>query len=81
MNKSIPSLLCRVCEQAEETILHLLSSCPSLAVSTYLYCHNLVRSKCPTLAPLKSIFTATESYLMVHTQATTCCGAFKRFYH
>ena len=44
MNKSIPSLLCRVCGQAEETILHLLSSCPSLAVSTYLYRHNLVAS-------------------------------------
>ena len=44
MNKSIPSLLCRVCGQAEETILHLLSSCPSLAVFTYLYCHNLVAS-------------------------------------
>ena len=42
MNKSIPSLLCRVYGQAEETILHLLSSCPSLAASTYLYCHNLV---------------------------------------
>ena len=44
MNKSIPSLLCRVCGQAEETILHLLSSCPSLAVSAYLYRHNLVAS-------------------------------------
>ena len=44
MNKSIPSLLCRVCGQAEETIFHLLSSCPSLAVSTYLYHHNLVTS-------------------------------------
>ena len=44
MNKSIPSLLCRVCGLAEETILHLLSSCPSLAVSTYFYCHNLVAS-------------------------------------
>ena len=42
MNKSIPSLLCRVCGQAEETILHLLSSCPSLAASTHLYRHNFV---------------------------------------
>ena len=44
MNKNIPSLLCRVCGQAEETILHLLSSCPSLAVPAYLYRHNLVAS-------------------------------------
>lgn len=42
MNKQVPSLQCRVCGQAEETILHLLSACPSMAVSAYLYRHNLV---------------------------------------
>jgi len=44
MNMTLPSLLCRVCGQAEETIVHLLSSCSVLAVSAYLYCHNLVAS-------------------------------------
>jgi len=44
MSMTLPSLLCRVCRQAEETIVHLLSSCPVLAVSAYLYHHNLVAS-------------------------------------
>ena len=44
MNKSLSSLMCRVCGQAEETIIHLLPSCPLLAVFAYLYCHNLVAS-------------------------------------
>ena len=37
MGKHLPSLMCRVCGQAEETIIHLLSSCPSLAPTAYLY--------------------------------------------
>ena len=44
MGKRLPSLMCRVCGQAEETIIHLLSSCPSLAPTAYLYRHNLVAS-------------------------------------
>ena len=36
--------MCRVCGQAEETILHLLSACPQLAATAYLYLHNLVAS-------------------------------------
>ena len=45
MMKSVPSVMCRVCGQAEETIVHLLSVCPQLtATAAYLYCHNLVAS-------------------------------------
>ena len=42
MHKHVPSLLCRVCGQSEETIVHLLSACPKLATSVYLYRHNLI---------------------------------------
>ena len=42
MHKHVPSLLCRVCGQSEETIVHLLSACPKLATSAYLYRHNLI---------------------------------------
>ena len=76
MKKNIPSLLCRVCGQAEETILHLLSSCPSLAVSTYLYRHNLVASVLHWhLSKFLSI--PIEGHLVVHPQATTCSGEFQ----
>ena len=42
MHKPIPSLLCRECGTAEETIVHLLAACPSLATTEYFYRHNLV---------------------------------------
>ena len=42
MHKTVPSVLCRVCGQSEETIVHLLAACPLLAASAYLYRHNLV---------------------------------------
>jgi len=42
MHKSVLTLLCRVCGQAEETIVHLLAACPVLALTAYLYRHNLV---------------------------------------
>ena len=42
MHKSVPSLPCRVCGTAEETIVHLLVACPSLATIEYFYRHNLV---------------------------------------
>lgn len=32
----------QVCGQAEETIVHLLAACPVLALTAYLYRHNLV---------------------------------------
>ena len=44
MMKSVPSVMCRVCGQAEETILHLMAACPRLATSAYLYRYNLVAS-------------------------------------
>ena len=44
MMKSVPSVKCRVYDQAEEMILHLMAACPRLATSTYLYRHNLVAS-------------------------------------
>ena len=42
MHKSVPSLLCRVCGIAEETIVHLLAGCPLLATTEYFYRHNLM---------------------------------------
>ena len=39
MHKPVPLLMCRMCHQAEETIVHLLSACVSTA---YLHRHNLV---------------------------------------
>ena len=41
MHKSILSLMCRVCGSAEETIVHLLAACPTLAPTAYLRRHNL----------------------------------------
>jgi len=42
MKKNVPSILCRICGQAEETILQLLSACPVQAGTTYVHGHNLV---------------------------------------
>ena len=42
MKRIIPSILRQVCEQAEETILHLLSACPVQTSITYVHRHNLV---------------------------------------
>ena len=42
MRKHIPSLMCRLCGESEETIVHLMAACPSLAANEYLYRHNLV---------------------------------------
>ena len=33
---------CRICTQYEETIVHLISGCPTLAPNEYLYRHNRV---------------------------------------
>jgi len=35
MHKLIPSLLCRMCRTAEETIVDLLAACPSLGTTEY----------------------------------------------
>ena len=42
MKMSIPSIMCRLCGEHEESVVHLLAACPSLAATAYLYCHNLV---------------------------------------
>ena len=42
MQKGIPNILCRVCGQLEETIVHFLCACSALAPTLYLYRHNLV---------------------------------------
>ena len=42
MHKPVPSLMCRMCHQAEETIVHLLSACPQLVSTAYLHRHNLI---------------------------------------
>ena len=34
--------MCRVCGSAEETIVHLLAACSTLATTTYLHHHDLV---------------------------------------
>jgi len=39
---SIPSVMCRLCREHEESIVHLLSACPSLVAIAYLYRYNLV---------------------------------------
>ena len=42
MKMSIPSIMCRLCGEHEESVVHLLAACPSLAATAYLYRHNLV---------------------------------------
>ena len=42
MKKHLPSLMCRLCGESEETIVHLMAACSSLAATEYLYQHNLV---------------------------------------
>ena len=42
LHMSVPTTVCRVCGQAEETIVHLLAACPVLTLTAYLYRHNLV---------------------------------------
>jgi len=42
MHKPVLSILCRVCGTAEETVVHLLAACPSLATTEYFYRYNLV---------------------------------------
>jgi len=42
MHKFVPSLSCRLCGSAEETIVHLLSACSVLAPTAYLHQYNLV---------------------------------------
>ena len=42
MHKSVPSIFCRLCHEAEETIVHLLSACSKLVLTAYLNRHNMV---------------------------------------
>jgi len=42
MKLNIPSVMCRLCREHEESVVHLLAACPSLAATAYLYRHNLV---------------------------------------
>ena len=42
MKKHLPSLMCRLCGESEETIAHLLTAYSSLVANEYLYQHNLV---------------------------------------
>ena len=37
MKMSIPSIMCRLCGEHEESVVHLLAACPSLAATAYLY--------------------------------------------
>ena len=42
MHTLIQSILCRLCQEQEETIQHILSGCPVLAPTSYLRRHNMV---------------------------------------
>ena len=42
MRSPVPSLLCRLCHEHEETIQHVLAGCPVLASTSYLHRHNMV---------------------------------------
>ena len=42
MKLDVPSLMCRLCSQQEETIQYLLAGCPVLAPTCCLSCHNMV---------------------------------------
>ena len=42
MHTPIQSILCRLCQEQEETIQHILSGCPVLAPTSYLRRHNMV---------------------------------------
>jgi len=42
MKLAVPTIMCRLCFQHEETIQHLLAGCPVLAPSSYLSRHNMV---------------------------------------
>ena len=51
MRRHVSSLMCRLCGEFEETIVHLMAACPSLAASEYLYRHNVVAGVIHWLAP------------------------------
>uniref|UniRef100_A0A6V7LE95 Reverse transcriptase domain-containing protein n=1 Tax=Bracon brevicornis TaxID=1563983 RepID=A0A6V7LE95_9HYME len=40
MGLQVPDTRCRACKQAPETLTHLLSACPTYAVSAYIHRHN-----------------------------------------
>ena len=42
MKISVQSILCRLCQEHEESIQHLLSGCPALASTSYLRRHDMV---------------------------------------
>ena len=42
MKIPVQSIMCRLCHENEETIQHILSSCPALATTSYLDRHNMV---------------------------------------
>jgi len=66
MHKFVPSLMCRVCGQAEETIAHLLTACPVLALTAYLYSYNLVAVIHWHLLKVYSLLLASKSWFTHH---------------
>jgi hypothetical protein len=40
MGEEVPSVNCRACRTAPESLMHLLSACPKYAVSAYIHRHN-----------------------------------------
>ena len=42
IRSTVPSLLCRLCHEHEETIQHVLAGCPILAATSYIERHNMV---------------------------------------
>jgi len=42
IRSTLPSLVCRLCHEYEETIQHALAGCPILATTGYIERHNMV---------------------------------------
>jgi len=70
MRKHVPSLMCRLCGEFEETIVHLIAACPSLAASEYLFRHNLVAGVHPMR--VQCIWPCGGLWFLADAQASSC---------
>ena len=72
MKMSIPSVMHRLCGEHEESIVQLLSACPSLAETAYLHRHNLVAGAVHRHL-MKAYGFSIKLQFLAHSQ-TTCCN-------